>query len=170
MNQRKAQVIGEVFIYILAVVLFSLIMIYGYNSIRSLGDKADRVVILQIEKDLRSAVKKVAADYGTVLKKEVAVPNQYDKVCFIDLSYTGQSSTALCTQGNDDYNAIICNSWKDRIQKNMFLLSRNQEALSIDIGAARISQAHFFCQNVAFSKITLKLEGRGSYTELSPWS
>ena len=170
MKQRKAQVIGEVFIYILAVVLFSLIMIYGYNSIRNLGDKADRVVILQIEKDLKSAVKKVASDYGTVLKKEVAVPNQYDKVCFIDLSYTGQASTELCTTGNDNYNAIICNSWKDRIQKNMFLLSRNQEALSIDIGAVRISQGHYFCQNVAFAKITLKIEGRGSYTELSPWS
>lgn len=166
----RAQVIGEVFIYILAVILFSLIMIYGYNAVRNLGDKADRVVILQIEKDMKSSVKKIASDYGTVLKKELTIPNRYDRVCFIDISYTGQPSTSICTPGNGDYNAIICNSWKDRIQKNMFLLSKNQDTLSIEIGNIRISQTHYFCQNVAFAKIVLKLEGRGSYTELSSWN
>lgn len=169
MTRHKSQVIGEVFVYILAVVLFSLIMIYGYNAIRNLGDKADRVVILQIEKDLKSSVKKIASDYGTIIKKEVTIPNQYNKVCFIDVSYTGQASTNICITGNEDYNAIMCNSWKDRIQKNMFLLSKNQEAFSIDIGSVRIPSTHYFCQDVAFAKITLKLEGKGSHTELSPW-
>ncbi len=165
----RAQVIGEVFIYILAVILFSLIMIYGYNAVRNLGDKADTVVILQIEKEMKSSVQKIASDYGTIIKKEVTIPNKFDKVCFIDISYTGQQSTNICMQGNPDYNPIICNSWKDKISKNMFLMSKSIDVLSIDIGSARIPQLHYFCQNVVFGKITLRLEGKGSYTELASW-
>ena len=167
---KNAQVIGEVFIYILAVVLFSLIMIYGYNSIRNLGEKADTVVILQLGKQLSSAVKKTTSDYGTVIKEEVSIPNKYDKVCFIDLSYTGQESTSICTLGNQDYNPVICNSWKDRISKNMFLISKDTDVISIDIGKIKISKEHYFCQNVIFGKIALKLEGKGSYVEFSSWT
>ncbi len=167
---KNAQVIGEVFIYILAIVLFSLIMVYGYNSIRNLGEKADTVVILQLGKQLSSAVKKTTSDYGTVIKEEVSIPNKYDKICFIDLSYTGQESTNICTLGNQDYNPVICNSWKDRISKNMFLISKDTNVISIDIGNIRIPKEHYFCQNVIFGKIALKLEGKGSYVEFSSWT
>lgn len=167
---KHAQVIGEVFIYILAIILFSLIMVYGYNSIRNLGEKADTVVLLQISKQLSSTIKKITSDYGTVIKEEVSIPNKYDKVCFIDLSYTGQESTNICIPGNRDYNPVICNSWKDKISKNMFLVSKNTDVISIEIGNIKIPAEHYFCQNAVFGKIILRLEGKGSYVELSSWT
>ncbi len=166
---KNSQVIGEIFIYILAILLFSLIMLYGYNSIKSLGEKADTVILLQMEKHLSSSVKKIASDYGTVIKEELVIPNQYDKVCFIDLSYTGQQSTNICLLGNNDYNPVICNSWKDKISKNMFLISKNFDVSSMGVGNIKISNSHYFCQNVIFGKVILRLEGRGSYVELSGW-
>ena len=164
MCSRKGQVIGQVFIYILAIIIFSLVLLYGYKTIKGFGKKADEVILIQLTTDLRTAIKKIGSDYGTVTKKELSIPGKYSYVCFVDLSYYPPPIDL------DSEHPAVYNSWLDQAQQNMFLITSKEEIEPYYIEGISISvDPHYKCLNVIQGKILLRLEGKGDHVELSEW-
>lgn len=168
--KKKSQT-QQIFIYIVAIILFALILAYGYKAINDFRKRTDEVSLLQMEKDISSTVKRVAPDYGTIVKKELSIPLKYEKVCFVDLvtSNTVPLNTELCNDIKDDYNYIACNSWEDKASYNMFCIS-NGDTLTYDIGRVKIEDPYYFCIASVNGKITLRLEGKGDHAMLSNWA
>lgn len=174
---KKSQV-QQIFIYVVAIILFALILAYGYKAINDFRKRTDDISLLQLEKDISSTVKRVAPDYGTIVKKELSIPLGYKKICFVDLVtpslvYTNEKICEDVT-GNTDYNPIVCDSWKDGAGYNMFGIS-DKDTLTYDVGKIKIEYdnngnlQHYFCSDVVNGRITLRLEGKGNHVLLSKW-
>ena len=166
MQKKKAQIGGQIFIYILGLIIFSSLLIYGYKAVKDFRDRGDEVLLLKLYKDMDSSIQKTASDYGTVLKKELVIPSGYDEVCFVEKGK--YSSTAdFC----NDKHPIICDYWKDNAPENMFLmeggLSKNEFAIG-DIVIENDESA--FCMDVTNGEVLLKIEGKGNYAVISPWN
>src|SRR3989344_4561433 len=96
MKNTKSQIYGQVFIYILTILLVSFILIYGYNAVQNFKDRAEQVSCLKFKEDLKSSVTSILSDFGSVKRKDFRVCNNYKEVCFVetygsdaDLSYLG---------------------------------------------------------------------------------
>ncbi len=161
MCSRKSQVIGQVFIYILALIIFSLVLLYGYKTIKNFSNKADDISLIQLTTDIKTSVKKISYDYGTVIKKEISIPGKYSHVCFIDLDHQAEISL-------QDEHPAVYNSWYDRAQSNMFLITEKEEIQPYHIEGIKILDK-YECLDVKQGKIILRLEGKGDHVELSEW-
>jgi len=104
---KKAQLYGQIFVYILSLVLISFILIYGYNSIKNFKQKAEQVSCLKFKNDLRNSVDSILSDYGSVQRKDLQVCSGYNQVCFVE-SYQKERNDA--PQGSID--PIIRDSWE----------------------------------------------------------
>lgn len=152
--KTKAQMIGQIFIYILAVVMVAFILLYGYSAIKTFKDRAEQVAFIKFKTDLESTVKSVSFDYGTVKKAEFLVPSGYKEVCFIDLNKP--------TIPDDP---VIEDSVKSGVEKNVFLVAQVAEE-SFYVGNITVKDP---CMAVKGGKIKIRLEGKGNYAAISEW-
>lgn len=167
--KKKSQIAGEAFIYILAIVIFALILIFGYSAIQDFLKKGERIAFVQFKTTLENEVKTITTDYGSVTifnaKNPLTLPSKYKEVCFIDYDYKGYSSTGICTDGDINYRPIICDSWKKRIKQNVFL----DPIAEMPIFIPNLKPEVFECIQSRKGRIDIRLEGFGSYTKISKY-
>jgi len=183
-KNKKAQV-SQVFIYVLAIIVFAFVLLYGYKAISKILQTQENVEIVRLEKDIISAIKKTG--YKDVIIKGLDIPSKYLKVCFVDLSNepttSGSLKTRICdNSNNEEYNPVVCNSWKDKVKKNMFLVSDSVDVYSSYIGNISIGRktgssyeedvnsdcnnnnnCYYFCANVNQGRIKIRIEGKGDH-------
>lgn len=159
---KKAQLYGQVFVYVLSLLLISFILIYGYNSIRNFKQKAEQVSCLKFKNDIRNSIESILSDYGSVQRKDLQVCSGYNQVCFVE-SYQKERSDA--PQGLID--PIIIDSIKSETGKNTFLMD-NTAKDSFYAGNISVSP-DVMCVNVTRGKVSLRLEGKGNRVLLSQW-
>jgi len=166
---KKAQMISQVFIYILTIVVFGVILLYGYKSIQGMTNKADMVLLIQLKKEIKNAVEKT--DYGSVTKQELSLPAKFNEICFVDLDfYTSATTKNICNQLDEDYRPLVCDSWDDNVQANMFLI---KDAMTVEpdyVGNIKIGDPdRYVCIKSVQGKAALRLEGKGRFVEISEW-
>jgi len=165
MNKRhlstKAQIAGQMFIYVLAFIIFALVLLYGYNAIKNLRDKAEQTSYIQFKTEITQTVKKLSTDYGTVRRKEFALSGGYIRVCFVDSERIGKGIILA------DY-PLIEDSVTSGVEANLFLVSGkgiedsfNAGKLDINRTATNINN-HFLCVPVINGKLKVKLSGLGN--------
>lgn len=173
---KKGQISGQVFIYILALIIFSAVLLYGYNAIKKFGQQSEELLITQLTNDIRTEVEKIESQYGSVEKLSVEVPERFDKICFIDtrdgcINRPGDLDCINHDWHVEDY-PLICDTWHDCTGENMFLVEGNTvEGFNIGALAVKASPAgeRFFCTDVQIPKTSFRLRGTGTYAEISPW-
>jgi len=168
LRTSKAQIIGQVFIFILAGLIFILIITYGYKAIHYFIERQEQVNLLDFKTDLETATEGVKRDYGTVRKIELKLPKKYQGVCFFDY----ESDT--CKPGQPSINPelklpyqTISVKWAEEACKiknaNVFIIPRTQ-----DIDLPDIQVEGYLClPNTGI--ITLKMEGTGKKAKVSEW-
>ena len=152
----KAQMVGQIFIYILAVILVAFILIYGYNAVQTFKTRAEQVSYIKFKTDVESAIKSISSDYGSIKKAEFLVPSGYREVCFIDLDHPVVPSG----------HPIIKDSVESGVKENLFLV-REIEEESFYVG--KIEVAGNSCIEVKAGKIKVQLEGKGDHAIISEW-
>jgi len=158
---KRAQLIGQVFIYILTIIIFGAIILYGYRAIQKMGSRADEVLRIQLQKDISDAIEKI--DYGSVTKKELMLPKKFNEICFVDLK-------RLADDDLEDYYPLVYDSWSEEAPANMFLI---QDVLTVEpyyIGDITIQDEGWICIPSVQGKVAVRLEGKGKYVELSKWT
>ncbi|MBU4493282.1 MAG: hypothetical protein KKA61_02835, partial [Nanoarchaeota archaeon] len=73
---KKAQIHGQVFIYILTLIITAAILLYGYNAITSISTKAEQVEFVKFKNDLKQDFEKISTDYGSVEVETYSVPSK----------------------------------------------------------------------------------------------
>lgn len=155
---KKAQILGQVFIYILTIIIFGIILLYGYRAIKDMGARADQVLLIQLKKEMVNAIEKT--DYGSVTKQELTLPNKYGEVCFVDLNRPANGLSE---------HPLVYDSWDDNVEANMFLIKDKTTVDSYYIGNIEITNPYYRCVKAVQGKVTLRLEGKGRLVELSEW-
>ena len=181
---KKSQLYGQIFIYILTIVVISLILLYGYNAVRNFNDHAEQVSCLKFRNDLKNSIDGLIGDFGTVKRKDLEVCKGYAQVCFVetfrkidDRSYPKAENLNGNILDPAEFDPIIKDSISTSTDKNVFLIAKNSKdsfyAGNISVVPARILnpdvKADVLCLDVANSRISLKLEGKGDHVDLGAW-
>ena len=53
---KKAQIAGQIFVYIIAVVVVGFIVVYGYSAIKGFSERGEEVESISLRKDLENSV------------------------------------------------------------------------------------------------------------------
>ena len=159
---KKAQIIGQVFIFILAGLIFVLIITYGYKAIQYFLERQEQVLMVDFRTDLEVAVEGVKRDYGTVRKVELRLPTKYQGVCFFDSVTCAKITPKLILPAQ-----VIAVDWAQEAcvlkAGNVFTVPRQDLTLpdiQVDAGYVCIPNT---------GKITIRMEGTGKRAKISEW-
>lgn len=179
---------SQIFIYIIAIILFAFILIYGYNAIREFTKKAEDVTYLKFVSSLENTIKQNSG-YGDIEIKKFSISSDYEKICFVDLNDKStftikEEDTCLCKRAAgcppEDFDPVICDGWKDRKQ-NVFLVPPAPTPITVwnatvdgnddgkeDTGTSCAGTNCFYlCLPIANGKLDLRLEGKGNRVVIS---
>ena len=158
-NSKKAQIMGQVFIFILAAAIFILILTYGYKAIAGLSQRSEEVAMVEFQTQLESGVNGIRQDYGSVKKFELTVPGKYNEICFVDLDRIPRGEF-------QQQHPRMFDAWESGTQ-NVFLTP--MEESPINIGKIYVGQDGFSCFDIKGGRLDLRLEGLGDSTFISKW-
>ena len=171
MHNKKSQLYRQIFIYILAILVTSFIVVFGYKAIKDFKDRAEQVACLKFKNDLQISIERMSSEYGSVERKDLQLCSDYKVVCFVDYDSQWKSNPTFNSQFSDGSpvpsDPIIIDSIKSGTGKNVFFI----ENLAIEsFYAGKISvEGDVLCIKAVNNKISLKLTGKGNYVELSGW-
>lgn len=156
----KAQVIGQVFVFILAALVFILIISYGYRSIDYFLERQDEALILDVKNDLENAVENARHDFQSVRKLQLRLPSKYDGVCF--LNYDSCANPVLEIEGR----RFLVDRARDACltrTANVFIVPAVRD---FDIPSLYVDDA-LCVPNTG--GVTLRIEGMGDKVKVSAW-
>jgi len=161
--------IGQVFIFILAGLVFILIITYGYRAVQYFLEQQEQVILVDFRTDLEIAVEGVKRDYGTVRKVQLKLPKKYLGVCFFDyVSQTCSAQTPTINPKLEHPTQVVGVKWAEDACKiksaNIFTVPRDQ---NIDLPAIEVDGGYVCIPNVG--GITLRMEGTGRRAKVSQW-
>ena len=162
-STKKAQILGQIFIFILAGLVFILIIMYGYKAINYFIERQEQVVLVDFKTDLEIAIEGVKRDYGTVRKVELKLSNDYLGVCFVDpVTCASQTPTLItATQIQAPWAQDSCQAHS----ANIVTIPRSQDIWTPDI---QVDSPGYVCiPNTG--KIEVRMEGTGKKTKISQW-
>jgi hypothetical protein len=109
----KAQLIGQIFIFIMAALIIGVIILIGYNAISGTLSKSCQIEQISFKTKLESLIDR-SNGWGSVTKQSLIAPCHYETVCFVDATKIG-SALSQCA------DHIINASSKDGDMKNVFV-------------------------------------------------
>ncbi len=161
MFSKKAEIPAQIFIYISAIILFSFILVYGYNAINEFKEKSEEIAYIKFKTEIISAIKRVSPDYGTLKREEFFIGGKYTKVCFVQ-NYNRPIDIKIA-------DPIINNSVQNDVTKNAFLFTQTFQE-SFDAGKINVTNGEgYLCINLQNGKAKIQLEGKGDHADISEW-
>lgn len=164
MKNKKADITGQLFVFLLAAILFGLILIYGYKAIKSFGEQSKETVFIEFKSNLQTAIKTSLMDYGSVKKFKLNMPLEFKEICFIDFDTLKIKTSKLNELAGT--RPLIYNAIESGTDQNVFLTPMAQTPLKVE--KLEISSG-FACFENLKAGITLKLEGKGDKVGVSLW-
>jgi len=169
-RNTKAQIIGQIFVFILAGLVFILIVTYGYKAVQYFIERQEQVLLVDFRTDLEIAVQGVKRDFGTVRKLELKLPSKYLGVCFFDyVSNTCDPKIQTVNPKLELPQQTITVRWAEDACKvknaNVFIVPRTQD---IDLPDIQVDNGYVCIPNTG--TITIRLEGTGKKAKISTWS
>jgi hypothetical protein len=166
---KKAQNVGQIFTYILSIVIVGVILLFGYNAIKQLWEKQDTVAKVDFEKKLEAAIISTSSEYGAVRKKTFDVGSSYKSICFAK-NYGGYLTTASPIIYND--YPEIKTSVQSGVKKNIFYVRTDGSSFALpkEMGKIAFEDANnpLECIPVKNSRLTINIEGMGDYAIIKP--
>ncbi len=167
---KKSQIYGHIFIYILTIIIVAFILIYGYTAIQNFRDRTEQIVNIKFNNDMNNAVKGLIGDYGSVIKKEIEVGDDIKQVCFVETveNFDKQNPQAINSEGFlITLDPIIKDSISSNADKNVFLVGKTVKK-SFYIGKISVD-ADVMCVTPLNNKIVLRMESLGDHISIDKW-
>lgn len=163
---KKSQLYGQVFIYVLTIVLVSFILVYGYNTIQNFRQRAEQVACLKFQNDLRNSIEIIISDFGSVKRKDLQLCSGYPQVCFVETFKQLDNKGNLKANINiNNVDPILTNSIASGSDRNVFLRGGNS------FYAGNISvENDVLCINSKNGQISIGLEGKGNHVLIRQWA
>jgi len=164
----KSQISSQIFIYVIAIIIFSFVLVYGYNAIRGFKERGEQISYIKFKTDITSTVKRISSDYGTLKREEFFLGSQYSKVCFLQ-SHDPPPPITLANKVSDN---MVRDIVKDRVDENVFLFTTTLHE-SFDVGEIDVinpPDGGYLCINTTIGKLKVQFEGKGDHALISKWS
>lgn len=176
-STKNGQIQTQMFVYLLAIIIIGLLLMFGVRSILDLLGKEKDIGLLKFKTEIESAAKRIAPNYGKWEKISFDIPREIETVCFVqhqpymnDIFYKEQEG--LCDPNNEDYHFLMCNSWKDVQTANVFTEPFDAlEGGSIYLSEVEVRNPgkHYLCVEIVDGKLNVKIVGRGNRILIESW-
>ncbi|MBI2128637.1 hypothetical protein HYU07_00210 [Candidatus Woesearchaeota archaeon] len=165
----KAEVQNLVFVFILALLVIALVMIFGFKAIRDLMVKSTEADFIRFKTSLERDISAITTEAGSSELLDLKLPAGYNQICFVDDGLIGSSSPSA------SLNSIIKNSISSGVKKNIFLVKSKASVESFYAGKINIPDPDltdsanplFLCADASSGRATFRITGRGNYVEIS---
>ena len=164
MKRKKGQIAGQVFIYIMAVIVIGGIALVGYNAIKKITNMSCSAEKASFNTDIIGLIEKWNSD-SNVWPVTLKAPCEYDTVCFVDTTDLNPPN-----QDNHCSNALIRDSIKRGNLQNIFVISN---AITIPIGYSDLvslnntdKNSGCLCIKQRNKNFYITFYGHGSSTEI----
>ncbi|MGM5481853.1 MAG: hypothetical protein ACQESF_00175 [Nanobdellota archaeon] len=164
----KAQIPSQMFTYILTLLVIGMMLFLGVKWLGSLMDKSEDISMAKTKVEMESAFEKIKTNFGSWEYKEFRIPSEATRVCFLDRNYAKNGdykSTGICTEGNSDYNPIICEAWGAETQSIVFEPMDAME-MTVDVNYVEV-EGGYICFKNENGVIRVKLTGKGNAVKVS---
>lgn len=157
--------IGQVLMFILAGLVFVLIISYGYRAIQQFIDRQEQLALVDVRHDVESAVEKVKRQYGSRRKLELRVPSKIEGACVVDVNncpdqvVLGSGSRDLAL----DWIVDAC----EAKSANVFLVPRSLEFFVPDVV---VGDPNYVCAPNVGGRVVLGVEGLGRSAKVVVWA
>lgn len=175
---KKAQIISQVFVLILAAIVFILILSYGYSALNNIWQRSEQVAFIDFSTTLQSEVKAISLSYGSVKKLDLSgLPTKYKTICVVTgekKDRTADSRSGAQLEGLPLAYPLIYELYEPGGANVFFVPSAPQNIKLPNIEASPNPDGSgtkkWFCIPVDRGDVTLRLEGLGNSVRVSPWS
>ncbi|MEM2915894.1 MAG: hypothetical protein QXT19_00845 [Candidatus Woesearchaeota archaeon] len=166
MNGR-AQVIGQVFVFIIAAIVFVLILGYGYKAIVNFMERGEEVQMIDFKNELSSAITIIKRDYGSVQRVDLRVPSRTEEVCFVTTDPADVRAPGWEEELKKD-RPLIYSAWVTG-KENVFLIPKQPAPLRIDDLVVEPETTGYLCMPVVNNKVSIRVEGTGNRAKIGRW-
>jgi hypothetical protein len=171
-TSRRGAVEGQVFIYILAIVIVGLLLLFGYKGLSGILKQGCGVEEVQFKTGLETMLKQ-SMGKGTRTVFQPDVPCSFSKVCFVDADVllTGKGNL-VDFDSNPGTNKYVRNSVEDSVHRNVFLINPdgtiNSRQIFIDSIEVKqeLAPIEVVCISQRSGKFPLLLSGLGKYVKI----
>lgn len=151
---KKAQIQSQIFIYVFALLVISLIMFFGIKSLSSFKKDTEKVILVNFVTELKTKVQSITSEYDSFSEVTLDLPKEYTKVCFKEKG---------ATTGINMIDSEYINS-----DNNVFILKKGILDTEFNAGKIQIPTASkSLCLDNTLGKITFTVKGKGRYAEIS---
>jgi hypothetical protein len=124
---KKSEVHTQIFVYLIAMVVISLVLLYGYNAIKGFMLRSDEVNLVQFKTDFINAIDAQSHEYQSVIRKTLFLPPGYTTLMIIDSElWTSVNGAASLKNFMKDGYPLVLDSWISGVDKNVFLIGKNK--------------------------------------------
>ncbi len=161
---RKAQISGQMIVYIFGMFITALVIVYGYSAIKDFVKKSDDVALIQFEKELTNTIYTMSSDYGSVKIKTLSVPSGIEEVCFVDLD-----RDTVDVPGHP----LVYDSWLAQDKVNIFLIEGVAKEfifagdIDKDVSYVEVEGGGHLCIGTPSGKLKVRIEGMGNKALIS---
>lgn len=162
-KSKRAQIIGQIFVFILAGLVLALVITYGYKAIKHFTARSEEVALVDFQNDFFTAVEGVKYDFGSIRKTELRLPSKFLGLCVVNIDNCPSSTPLLILPGKTislDWMLDACLTGS----ANSFLIPRF-DLLIQDV----VVDGDFICVPNIDGRVILRLEGLGKKAKVSPW-
>ena len=159
---KKGQTITQIFVFLIAIVVFVLVVVYGYSAITKFSSQAEKVALIDFKADLESSVEKIKRSYGTVEQVELTLPSKYKGLCIFDPNATVDQLV------DGKANDFMLSAWKTKTENVFFMNPVAKTGIWLqDIAVLNISG--FVCVSAGTNHVSFRFEGIGNKVTISEW-
>ena len=182
-SKKKSQMsVGQIFTYVIAIIVVGFVMLFGYKSIADLREKGKEADYIQFKSQLTAAIK-LTKGYGDVSQEIMSIPESYTEICFVSYYIETAGTPSSFTSNRDISKPIIENSVDDGVKKNIFLVRGNGDIESFFMDNVKVSPTlgpngpaandpdrNFGCIQSTAGNIKIKFEGKGDKTQIDTYT
>jgi len=153
---KKGQLFGQPLVYIFIAIVSVLVLVFGINLAKNLGDVGSTVITKVFYEDVGGKLNSVYSDsLGSVISLEsIKVPSSLREVCFIDRSYEIDSSVVQ----DSNLKKIIEESFNSEDDKNFFIMADEIDIKKLN----RIElDESIICDDLSDGKVNIKFINNG---------
>ncbi|MBW2987074.1 hypothetical protein KY336_00860 [Candidatus Woesearchaeota archaeon] len=166
--KKRGQIEARIIIYVLAVFIAGIILIYGYTVIKGLTGTQEDILLLSFKEDVKAEVEEKSYEFRSSEKLTFTVPKKFTKVCYGDSSRLG-SNQNLIDQTIPIGFTLIRKSMQDDVRDNFFMIERGIMRDAFYAGDVFLADA-FECTNVTDGQLNLKFTALGRQgVEIKGW-
>ena len=156
---KKSQIQSKIFIYMLAIMIGGMVLLFGYRVINEMNEKSDKVAFIRFTNKLNEDVESISYEPGSVKTEKYMLPANFGRICFVDLDNIQDTSYL------NGY-PIVKDSVESKAQKNVFLLKGdNFETFYVE--SLHLNDPYFHCVDSGRT-INIRMEGLGDGTIILP--